>query len=33
MHCKKIENGHADALNYRPDYKLEEKTIKPAILK
>lgn len=33
MHCKGIENGHVDILNYRLDYEIGEKAIESAILK
>jgi hypothetical protein len=33
VHYKGTENGQADALSRRPDYELQGKTIKPAILK
>ncbi|KAJ8228025.1 hypothetical protein LV160_008960 [Aspergillus fumigatus] len=33
VHCKGTENGQADALSRRPDYELQGKIIKPAILK
>ena len=33
MYCKETENKHTNMLNHKLDYEIEEKAIKPAILK